>query len=101
VKKKFERWWLTVAALLLGGFAALNILAYRHAHAMMHFAASKPRTGEPETLSVAQKLGVLFCGVNLPRPRTSLSTTSLGVACRSIMVDCANPTLRIGGGDLA
>jgi hypothetical protein len=90
LKKKLKRWGLTVAVLFLGGFAALNILAYRHAHAMMHFAASNPRTGEPETLTAGQKLRVLFSGVNLPRPRASVSTASLGTACQSISVDCSN-----------
>jgi hypothetical protein len=36
LKQKVKRWWLTVAALLLGGFAALNVLAYRHAYAIPH-----------------------------------------------------------------
>jgi pimeloyl-ACP methyl ester carboxylesterase len=90
LKKMLKRWWLPVAALLLGGIVALNILAYQHAHAMTHFTATRPRTGEVETLTVAQRLSVLFCGVSLPRPRGSVSTTALGAACRSIIVDCTN-----------
>jgi len=57
---------------------------------MTHFAAGNPRTGEVDSLTLSQKLGVLCCGVNLPRPRASISTANLGAACRSITVDCAN-----------
>jgi uncharacterized protein len=90
LKKMLKRWWLVTAALVLGGFAALNLLAYQHAYAMTHFTASKSRTGEVETLTLAQKVRVLFCGVKLPRPRASVPMTSLGPACRSIVVDCTN-----------
>ncbi len=90
MKKKLKRWGLTVAALFLGGFAALNVLAYQHVYAMTHFGASKPRTGEVETLTVAQKFRVLCCGVSMPRPRARASTTDLGAACRSVIVDCTN-----------
>ena len=90
MKKKLRRWWPAVAALFLGVFAALNMLAYQHAHAMTHFAASKVRTGEVETLTTGQKLRVLFCGVSMPRPCARAATTDLGAACRSIIVDCTN-----------
>lgn len=54
-----------VIALLL---AALNLVAFNHTHAMTHFREGGSRTGKPETLSIFQKLKVLFLGVKIPRP---------------------------------
>ena len=54
--------------LLLAGFAALNVLAYRQARAMLHYAGGGARTEKPETLATFSKLRVLLAGVNLPRP---------------------------------
>jgi pimeloyl-ACP methyl ester carboxylesterase len=59
---------LTVLAMLAAGaFAGLNLLAYRHAHAMMHFSNVRARTGKPETLNWRQKFKVLACGAEIPR----------------------------------
>jgi len=57
---------------------------------MMHFTAGNPRTHEPEKLTIAQKLKVLLCGVNIPRPQTSASPGDLGPATSSLQLDCTN-----------
>jgi hypothetical protein len=81
---KMKRRLGLVAALFVAAFAALNLVAYRQAYAMTHFVTGGPRTGNAETLSLGQKLKTLFYGVDLPRPRTTLSPTNLGPACRNL-----------------
>jgi alpha-beta hydrolase superfamily lysophospholipase len=46
----------------------VNLLAFRHAWTMTHFAAPGSRTPPPEQLSAVGKLGVVLTGVRLPRP---------------------------------
>jgi len=87
---KRRRRWYVAAALLLGGIAGLNLLAYRHAYAMMHFTQGTVRTGQPETLTVGEKIKVLFCGTTIPRPRTSLAPASLGSECKSLTMNGSN-----------
>ena len=87
---KFKRRLGMVAAVLVAAFAALNLVAYRQAYAMTHFVAGGSRTARPETLSFGRKLKTLLCGVDLPRPRTTLSPASLGPACRALAFDGAN-----------
>jgi uncharacterized protein len=68
MNKRILRILIPLAFLLLAGFAALNVLAYRHAHAMMHYTPGGARTDTPEVLSPFSKLRVLLSGVNFPRP---------------------------------
>lgn len=68
----------------------MNVLAYRHAHAMMHFTSRSARTADPEKLSLNRKLRVLLSGVNIPRPQASTSPSDLAPACRSIRIHCTN-----------
>jgi hypothetical protein len=89
-RQKWKRRLLRLAIVFGLAFALLNILAYRHAYAMMHFEAGKPRTGLPETLNVAQKIGVLIWGVNIPRPHSDLRVDILGPGAKSVQIDEAN-----------
>jgi len=68
-----------LTALLAIAFATLNIMAYRHAHAMLHFAESGDRTNAPESLSVLHKIKVLIFGVNIPRPVNTGTPSDVGV----------------------
>jgi uncharacterized protein len=77
--------YVGLAAVVLGGIG-VNVLAYRHAYAMMHFTDGTARTREPEKLTLRQKLGVLFCGVEIPRPRTRLPPTCVGPECKLLSV---------------
>ena len=72
------------------GSIALNLLAYRHAFAMMHFTAGSPRTHEPEKLTLGQKCKVLLCGVNIPRPQAKASAIDLGPATRGLRLEGTN-----------
>ena len=79
-----------LAGLALAGFVAVNILASRHAWAMMHFTESSERTRPPEKLTVREKIGVLLHGVSLPRPQTLIPPSTLGAGARSLTVDSAH-----------
>ena len=68
MKLRFQRVALAGFLVALAGFTALNVLAYRHARAMLHYAPGGARTGKPEALSPLAKFRVLLSGVNLPRP---------------------------------
>jgi uncharacterized protein len=81
---KFKRRFGMAAAVLVAAFAALNLVAYRQAYAMTHFSTGGPRTGNAENLGFGQKLKTLLCGIDLPRPRTTLAPASLGPACRAL-----------------
>jgi pimeloyl-ACP methyl ester carboxylesterase len=75
-----------VSILFAVGFVLLNVLAYRHAYAMMHFEAGKPWTGMPESLNVVQKLEVLLWGVNIPRPYSDIPVNVLGKEAKSLQI---------------
>jgi alpha-beta hydrolase superfamily lysophospholipase len=68
-----------LALTLLVAFVLLNLVAYRHAHAMTHFASEGARTARPEALSLLQKAQVLLTGVYLPRPVNKLTPQSVGL----------------------
>jgi hypothetical protein len=84
MKTKLKRRLGLVAALLLAAFALFNFVAYQQAYAMTHFVAGAKRTDKPENLSLGQKLKVLFCGIDLSRPHSTLAPASFDPACRAI-----------------
>jgi len=77
---KIRRLMRRAALLLLAGLAALNTLAYVHARSFTTFSTDGQRTPDPETLSFAQKLGVLFTGPTLPRPQIRATPVNIGLA---------------------
>jgi pimeloyl-ACP methyl ester carboxylesterase len=90
VKKKLKRWLVFLALAVVLGIVALNLLAYRHAYAMMHFTTGKPRTKEPEKLTLGEKAKVLLRGVRIPRPRTIASPIDLAPGTTSLLLKCTN-----------
>jgi dipeptidyl aminopeptidase/acylaminoacyl peptidase len=72
-------WKLSLFLVLTTLFAVLNILAYNHAHAMMHFQEGGSRTAVPESLSVWEKAQVLVFGVRIPKPTNQADPGSLGL----------------------
>jgi alpha-beta hydrolase superfamily lysophospholipase len=87
---KWKRRLLVLLGLVLVGFALLNLLAYRHAHAMMYFTANGSRTRQAEDLGLADKIGVLFSGIKLPRPESGITLASLGPAWKGMTIACTN-----------
>src|SRR2546427_12282312 len=68
-----------IAILLVAGFVALNVIAYRQARAFTHFATSGQKTGKPERLSLAERVEVLVAGAVVPRPQNRGTPADLGL----------------------
>lgn len=81
-KKTVKRGALAFLALCVAGFAALNVLAYNHAHAMTHFTSGGTRTSKPEGLALGTKIQLLLTGVTLPRPASTRIPSDLAPQCR-------------------
>ena len=79
---------VTVACVCLLGmaFVTLNLLAYNHAYAMMHFTSQGGRTREPERLAGLAKFKVLIAGVNIPRPKSDLQPSAVDPDCRVLLI---------------
>jgi len=90
VKPKLKRRLIILLAVLLDGFIVLNVVAYRQAYAMTHFTKDNSPTEKPENLTVGQKIKVLLCGVDLPRPHHAASPTSLAPDCRALTIPGTN-----------
>lgn len=88
--------WRIRAWLLLGLGALLfvltNAVAYRHAHAFLHFSDAAARTAAPEQLDARERVSVLLTGVSLPRPRNARSPADLGLAFETGPVQAADGT---------
>jgi alpha-beta hydrolase superfamily lysophospholipase len=80
VKGRPGRLLRAVAGALGAAFVGLNLLAYHHARALTHFAASGARTQAPERLSWTQRAGVLLTGATLPRPENRRTPADGGLA---------------------
>ena len=65
--------------LIMFVFVAFNVLAYRHAKAMLNYEDFVERTARPEELGVIQKLRVLFTGVRVPRPAAEYMPSRFGL----------------------
>ncbi len=77
---------ISVALIVLVPLALLNVLAYRHAYTMTHFArggrpkATPEERPHPEELGLAHKIGVLLGGVTLYRPTNEFAPDGVGLA---------------------
>jgi pimeloyl-ACP methyl ester carboxylesterase len=88
MKKKTKHWLFGILAVIVVGFAGLNVIAYNHARAMTRFTGGGSRTGKPENLSGVEKARVLLMGVNVPRPRSDLQPSDLDPECRRLSIRC-------------
>jgi pimeloyl-ACP methyl ester carboxylesterase len=86
MKKRTKRVIVASVCLLGVAFVTLNVLAYNHAHAMMHFTSQGDRTREPERLSGLVKFKVLVEGVNIPRPKSDLQPSAVDPNCRVLFI---------------
>lgn len=75
-----------LAFLLLAAFVALNVLAWRHARAMLNYSSGGARTEKPEELPVAAKLRVLLLGVNVPRPVDEMPPSALAPDAHALSI---------------
>jgi alpha-beta hydrolase superfamily lysophospholipase len=76
--------WRAAGLALLAGFLLLNVLAYRHAGAMLAYSPDAARTPTPQSLSAWQKASVLVCGVTVPRPENTRSPADVGLAAETV-----------------
>jgi pimeloyl-ACP methyl ester carboxylesterase len=74
-KRRIARW----AWVLLGAFAAFNLVAYSQAWKMTHFVSDGVKTAIPEKLSFPAKLKVLLTGVTVPHPLNLKDPSSVGL----------------------
>ena len=86
MKKNTKRWIAVALAAVVVGFIGLNVLAYNHAWAMMHYTVGGDRTSKPEGLGGMQKVKVLLVGVNIPRPSGLRSSSDLAADCRELKI---------------
>lgn len=87
MKKKIRRLLLRVMIVVAVIFAGANVLAYRHAHAMMNYVSTGIRTTRPEGLSFSTKAKLLFKGVNVPRPEDECDPAELAMDIKVFSLD--------------
>jgi alpha-beta hydrolase superfamily lysophospholipase len=68
LKGKLKRIAKVTGIVLLAGFILLNIIAFNHAYRFSHFAKEGENTGKEESLTFAQKIGILFTGITKTKP---------------------------------
>lgn len=76
-KKRFRWRWLLLG--LLAAVLGLNAIAWMQAWAMTHYTPSGVRTAKPEALSLAERIGTIFTGVNVPRPHNEHTPADVGL----------------------
>ena len=74
-KSKFK--WL--GGVIVVGIISINVLAFAHARAMIHFTDTSSRTQKPEDLDTFSKIKVLLTGVNIPRPDNKQNPSDIGL----------------------
>jgi uncharacterized protein len=86
------RWvrWILAGVFLVG--LGIQVIAYRHAGAMVQFVPGARRSGSPESLSLSEKLSMLVSGVTLPRPVNRRDPASLGFRYQTRTVTAADGT---------
>lgn len=78
--------WITehparsAALFLIAAFLILNVLAYRHAHAMTRFTPHAPPARGPEELTFFSRMRVLLAGIAIHRPQEEDSPREFGLA---------------------
>jgi len=70
--------------ILLLGLVGVNVIAYMQAWAMTHFVDAGSRTAPPESLNLAQKIGILFTGVRVPKPINRANPADAGLAFQTV-----------------
>ncbi len=82
---------LIALLLLVIAFAVFaNVLAWRHAHALMHFTGGNGYKPKLETVRPEDKLGLLFSGVEMPRPAGSQTAADLAPGCVDVQISEAD-----------
>ncbi|SCZ85710.1 alpha/beta hydrolase [Nitrosomonas mobilis] len=72
--------------IVVGGLLLLNVLAYQHAYAFLHFSTSDAVPGKYDTTSISGKLALLLQGQSISRPQPSTNPTSVHPDCRNQII---------------
>ncbi|MBI5395241.1 MAG: alpha/beta fold hydrolase, partial [Verrucomicrobia bacterium] len=73
-----------------GGAFLVNVVAFNHAKAMLHFTQHGLRTKNPEALSVWEKAKVLAIGVEIPRPQARSTPADFDMPFQERVIQCSN-----------
>lgn len=76
-RPRLRRWLVRLALGLVLAFVGLNVLAYRHAHALTHFGPPGARPVPPDALSTWDKVKLALAGRQYPRPENKLCAANL------------------------
>ncbi|QDU22204.1 alpha/beta hydrolase [Urbifossiella limnaea] len=76
--------WRTTAVVLLTGVVLVNVVAYRHARAMLAFATDGAKTAPPEGLTAWGKAKALALGVTVPRPALGRTPSDSGLSAETV-----------------
>ena len=85
---RVTRWIRLICGCALLAFCLLNILAFRHASAMLNFDDPGERTVKPEALSLKDKAMVLVLGTRIPRPLSAALPEQLAPDSHAIQISC-------------
>jgi len=70
----------------VSGLFLLNVLAYQHAYAFLHFSTSSATSEKFDTTSISGKLALLIQGLSISRPQSSMSSVSVHPDCRDQII---------------
>lgn len=76
--------WRALALVALAGVVLVNVVAYRHARAMLAFSADGARTASPEGLTAWGKAKALALGVTVPRPAVTRTPGDIGLSAETV-----------------
>lgn len=76
--------WRAVALAALAGVVLLNVVAFRHARAMLAYSAAGDKTPPPEGLTAWGKAKALGLGVTVPRPAVTRTPADVGLSAETV-----------------
>jgi pimeloyl-ACP methyl ester carboxylesterase len=85
-KKVAQRIIMAALVIALVLLTIINVLAYKHARAMLQFGGPEGRMRKPEDLSFAEKADALFNGISIPRPESSRDPHELAPDCKELSI---------------
>lgn len=94
-RRRLRRWAAGLLVLGVAGFAAANLLAYRHAYALTHYAPSGDPPPKPESLTTRDKLHLLLSGASVPRPAADRYPEAVGLRYTSHSLDLGDDHLAL------
>jgi len=84
--RNLRRFVRIVLLLFLLLFILLNILAFRQSRSFFYYSEGLERTPSPEELNWQQKIGIVFKGVHIPKPKGYTSPGDWNLAFEDISV---------------